>query len=115
MKMIKVHFAAVLLLMWFTVVKTSEPLHTTTATTTANHNHTTNHPTTPQPDHHSDGIHIFVNKFSDLSTPFIVCCWLLLATLAKIVFNSWETFADSIPESCLLIGLGVPIGKIRPT
>ena len=113
--MIKVHFVVALLLMRLTVlVKTSEPLHTTKATTTHNHNQTTNHPTTPTP-HHSDGIHIFVNKFSDLSTPFIVCCWLLLATLAKIVFNSWETFADSIPESCLLIGLGVPIGKIRPT
>ncbi|XP_066910267.1 sodium/hydrogen exchanger 3-like [Clytia hemisphaerica] len=64
-------------------------------------------------DGHSGGIHIFKFDFGrNVATPFVVCCWVLLASLAKIVFHHYEKLSSTIPESCLLILLGIPIGLI---
>ena len=50
--------------------------------------------------------------FDHVSKPFIVCCWILLVSLAKVVFHRFEWLSETIPESCLLILLGVPVGFI---
>lgn len=58
--------------------------------------------------HHGDGIHIFKFDFGrHVATPFVVCCWVLLASIAKIGMYSfifslyhvwlvqWLTFSDN--------------------
>ena len=34
--------------------------------------------------YYGGGIHIFKFDFRNVETPFVVCCWVLLASLAKI-------------------------------
>lgn len=61
---------------------------------------------------HKDGIHIFKLDYESVAVPFIVCVWVLIASLAKIVFHHYQWLSSTIPESCLLILLGIPIGFI---
>lgn len=59
---------------------------------------------------HGKGIHIFKFDPGPVETPIIVCVWVLVASLAKIVFHRYAWLSSTIPESCLLILLGIPIG-----
>jgi len=67
---------------------------------------------TKEADQHASGIRIFKVDFSTVKVPFIVCVWVLIASLAKIGFHQYKWLSSTIPESCLLIILGIPIGFI---
>jgi len=66
----------------------------------------------PKPTHKksSEGIKVAKWDFARVQTPFVVCMWILLASIAKIVFHQFNRVSSLIPESCMLILLGVPIG-----
>ena len=80
-------------------------------TTSLPHNATTNETKVGQNDQ-KKGIQIFRVDFSPVKTPFIMCVWVLIGSLAKVVFHQNAWLSSTIPESCLLILLGIPMGFI---
>uniref|UniRef100_A0A914DQY2 Sodium/hydrogen exchanger n=2 Tax=Acrobeloides nanus TaxID=290746 RepID=A0A914DQY2_9BILA len=42
--------------------------------------------------------------------PFTIGIWLLFSSIAKIIFRFWKRLADTIPDSALLIVLGLVLG-----
>uniref|UniRef100_A0A0N4Z1Z9 Sodium/hydrogen exchanger n=1 Tax=Parastrongyloides trichosuri TaxID=131310 RepID=A0A0N4Z1Z9_PARTI len=56
--------------------------------------------------------HIFSNNFSHISTPYTVSLWLIIAAIAKILFNISSRFSDTFPDSALLIVVGLILGLI---
>ncbi|KAG7273699.1 hypothetical protein CRUP_017452 [Coryphaenoides rupestris] len=51
-------------------------------------------------------------EWSYVQTPFIITVWLLLASLAKILFHLSQRFTTVVPESCMLILLGLLLGGV---
>uniref|UniRef100_A0A8C5AUT4 Sodium/hydrogen exchanger n=1 Tax=Gadus morhua TaxID=8049 RepID=A0A8C5AUT4_GADMO len=47
-----------------------------------------------------------------VQTPYIISVWLLLASLAKILFHLSQRFTTVVPESCMLILLGLVLGGV---
>eukprot|EP00795_Rhopilema_esculentum_P010904 gene10904-19735_t len=60
----------------------------------------------------SEGIKVAKFDFFRVETPFSVCLWILLGSIAKLVFHFFTRVSSLMPESCLLILLGVPVGLI---
>ena len=48
--------------------------------------------------------------FEHVQAPFVIGCWILIAGLAKMAFHSVPQLSGMVPESCLLIGLGIGVG-----
>ena len=48
--------------------------------------------------------------FEHVRAPFVIGCWILIAGLAKMAFHSVPQLSGMVPESCLLIGLGIGVG-----
>ncbi|KAF0287366.1 Sodium/hydrogen exchanger 1 [Amphibalanus amphitrite] len=48
--------------------------------------------------------------FEHVRAPFVIGCWILIAGLAKMAFHSVPQLSRMVPESCLLIGLGIGVG-----
>ena len=44
--------------------------------------------------------------------PVVVCIVVIIASLGKIIFHNYEWISATIPESVLLIILGIPIGLV---
>uniref|UniRef100_A0A0N5BTJ9 Sodium/hydrogen exchanger n=1 Tax=Strongyloides papillosus TaxID=174720 RepID=A0A0N5BTJ9_STREA len=56
--------------------------------------------------------HIFSDNFHHVSTPYTVSLWLIIAAIAKILFNVSKRFSDTFPDSALLIVVGLILGLI---
>ncbi|KAF7688046.1 sodium/hydrogen exchanger 5 [Silurus meridionalis] len=72
-------------------------------------------PTTVQDDashHHGGGYRIVQWEWSYVQTPYIIAIWLLLASVAKILFHFSQRFTTVVPESCMLILLGLILGGV---
>lgn len=54
-------------------------------------------------------------EFERVETPFIIGIWILFASIAKIVFHMTPKVHKVLPESSLLIVLGVIVGLILYT
>lgn len=50
--------------------------------------------------------------FQYIATPFIVVLWVLLASLLKLGFHLTKKLSKVIPESCMIILLGVALGGL---
>ncbi|XP_062846059.1 sodium/hydrogen exchanger 5 [Trichomycterus rosablanca] len=61
---------------------------------------------------HGGGYKIVQWEWSYVQTPYIIATWLLLASVAKIVFHFSQRFTTVVPESCMLILLGLVLGGV---
>eukprot|EP00794_Sanderia_malayensis_P015615 gene15614-17189_t len=59
-----------------------------------------------------EGIKVFKVDFGRVNILYTVCLLILLASLAKIAFHLSKRLSSFVPESCLLILLGIPVGLI---
>ncbi|KAI6198812.1 Sodium/hydrogen exchanger [Aphelenchoides besseyi] len=64
-----------------------------------------------QNDHSASSSLIGVN-WHHVERPFLLSCWLLLACVARILFHLNKKFGNTIPDSALLIAVGLLLGFI---
>uniref|UniRef100_H3ANI5 Sodium/hydrogen exchanger n=1 Tax=Latimeria chalumnae TaxID=7897 RepID=H3ANI5_LATCH len=57
-------------------------------------------------------VQVLVTDYSHVQVPFEITLWILLASLAKIGFNLYQKLPHIVPESCLLLGIGLLVGGI---
>uniref|UniRef100_A0A8D0GND4 Sodium/hydrogen exchanger n=1 Tax=Sphenodon punctatus TaxID=8508 RepID=A0A8D0GND4_SPHPU len=57
-------------------------------------------------------LHVFKVDYDSVQIPYEVTLWILLASLAKIGFHLYHRLPNLMPESCLLIAVGVLVGAI---
>ncbi|XP_060923551.1 sodium/hydrogen exchanger 5 [Limanda limanda] len=62
--------------------------------------------------HHGGGFRVVQWEWSYVQTPFIIAIWLLVASVAKILFHLSQRFTTVVPESCMLILLGLVLGGV---
>ncbi|KAJ8407897.1 hypothetical protein AAFF_G00269410 [Aldrovandia affinis] len=65
-----------------------------------------------EPSHHGGGYKIVQWEWSYVQTPYIIAIWILVASVAKILFHFSQRVTTVVPESCLLILLGLVLGGI---
>ncbi|XP_017293609.1 sodium/hydrogen exchanger 2 isoform X2 [Kryptolebias marmoratus] len=64
------------------------------------------------PEKEKTNLPMFTLHYSRIQVPFEFTMWVLLASFAKIGFNIYQKVTIWIPESCLLIGIGLIVGAI---
>ncbi|XP_074847491.1 sodium/hydrogen exchanger 2 isoform X2 [Carettochelys insculpta] len=57
-------------------------------------------------------LHVFTLDYPHVQVPFEITLWILLASLAKIGFHLYYKLPSVVPESCLLILVGLLLGGI---
>ncbi|TDG95880.1 hypothetical protein EPR50_G00244290 [Perca flavescens] len=62
--------------------------------------------------HGGGGFRVVQWEWSYVQTPYIIATWLLVASVAKILFHFSQRFTTVVPESCMLILLGLVLGGI---
>lgn len=64
------------------------------------------------PDEERASLPVFTMDYPRIQVPFEFTLWVLLASFAKIGFHIYHKITIWIPESCLLIGIGLIVGAI---
>ncbi|XP_037122919.1 sodium/hydrogen exchanger 2-like [Syngnathus acus] len=64
------------------------------------------------PDEERANLPVFTMDYPRVQIPFEFTLWVLLASFAKIGFNIYHKITIWIPESCLLISIGLIVGAI---
>uniref|UniRef100_A0A3Q2QV94 Sodium/hydrogen exchanger n=1 Tax=Fundulus heteroclitus TaxID=8078 RepID=A0A3Q2QV94_FUNHE len=59
-----------------------------------------------------DNLPVFTMDYTRIQIPFEFTLWILLASFSKIGFHVYQKITIWIPESCLLIGIGLIVGGI---
>uniref|UniRef100_A0A3B3UGL3 Sodium/hydrogen exchanger n=1 Tax=Poecilia latipinna TaxID=48699 RepID=A0A3B3UGL3_9TELE len=66
----------------------------------------------PYPEEEQGKLPVFTMNYSRIQIPFEFTLWVLLASFSKIGFHIYQKITIWIPESCLLIGIGLIVGGI---
>ncbi|KAK6185035.1 hypothetical protein SNE40_007360 [Patella caerulea] len=61
---------------------------------------------------HTERYKLAAWNFHHVEIPYVICLWVLLASVTKLAFHLYKTLSANIPESCLLITLGVCTGAV---
>ncbi|XP_035029779.1 sodium/hydrogen exchanger 2 [Hippoglossus stenolepis] len=71
-------------------------------------------PEAPQayPDAEKSNLPVFTMDYPRIQIPFEITMWVLLASFAKIGFHVYHKITIWVPESCLLISIGLIVGAI---
>ncbi|XP_029300230.1 sodium/hydrogen exchanger 2-like [Cottoperca gobio] len=64
------------------------------------------------PDEEAASLPVFTMDYPRIQVPFEFTLWVLLASFAKIGFHIYHKITIWIPESCLLISIGLIVGAI---
>uniref|UniRef100_A0A673Y401 Sodium/hydrogen exchanger n=1 Tax=Salmo trutta TaxID=8032 RepID=A0A673Y401_SALTR len=64
------------------------------------------------PDPENSNLPVFTMDYARIQVPFEVTLWVLLASFAKIGFHVYHKITFWVPESCLLISIGLIVGAI---
>ncbi|XP_061925780.1 sodium/hydrogen exchanger 2 [Entelurus aequoreus] len=64
----------------------------------------------PEPE--KDSLPVFTMDYPRIQIPFEITLWVLLASFAKIGFHVYNKMTIWVPESCLLISIGLIVGAI---
>ncbi|XP_070711464.1 sodium/hydrogen exchanger 2-like [Pempheris klunzingeri] len=64
------------------------------------------------PEEERASLPVFTMDYPRIQVPFEFTLWVLLASFAKIGFHVYHKITIWIPESCLLIGIGLIVGAI---
>ncbi|XP_057708328.1 sodium/hydrogen exchanger 2 isoform X2 [Corythoichthys intestinalis] len=64
----------------------------------------------PEPE--KDNLPVFTMDYPRIQIPFEITLWVLLASFAKIGFHVYNKITIWVPESCLLISIGLIVGAI---
>ncbi|XP_029460694.1 sodium/hydrogen exchanger 2-like [Rhinatrema bivittatum] len=67
---------------------------------------------TPVPSGEESRLPVFTLDYPHVQVPFEITLWILLASLAKIGFHLYHKLHSIVPESCLLILVGLLLGGI---
>ncbi|XP_043835785.1 sodium/hydrogen exchanger 3 isoform X2 [Dromiciops gliroides] len=62
--------------------------------------------------HENNGFQVVTFEWHHVQDPYIIALWILVASLAKIVFHLSHKVTSVVPESALLIVLGIILGGI---
>uniref|UniRef100_A0A3Q2QPA8 Sodium/hydrogen exchanger n=1 Tax=Fundulus heteroclitus TaxID=8078 RepID=A0A3Q2QPA8_FUNHE len=71
-------------------------------------------PDEPQayPEDQTQNLPVFTMDYPRIQIPFEITLWVLLASFAKIGFHVYHKITIWVPESCLLISIGLIVGAI---
>ncbi|KAM4561178.1 sodium/hydrogen exchanger 2 [Fundulus diaphanus] len=71
-------------------------------------------PDEPQayPEGETPNLHVFSMDYPRIQIPFEITLWMLLASFTKIGFHVYHKITIWVPESCLLISIGLIVGAI---
>ncbi|XP_062259134.1 sodium/hydrogen exchanger 2 [Platichthys flesus] len=64
------------------------------------------------PDAEKSNLPVFTMDYPRIQIPFEITLWVLLASFAKIGFHVYHKITIWVPESCLLISIGLIVGAI---
>ncbi|XP_041858483.1 sodium/hydrogen exchanger 2 [Melanotaenia boesemani] len=64
----------------------------------------------PEPE--KENLPVFTRNYPRIQIPFEITLWMLLASFAKIGFHVYHKITVWVPESCLLISIGLIVGGI---
>ncbi|XP_077584660.1 sodium/hydrogen exchanger 2 [Stigmatopora nigra] len=64
------------------------------------------------PEPQKDNLPVFTMDYQRIQIPFEITLWVLLASFAKIGFHVYNKMTVWVPESCLLISIGLVVGAI---
>ncbi|XP_077436407.1 sodium/hydrogen exchanger 2 [Vanacampus margaritifer] len=64
------------------------------------------------PELEKDSLPVFTMDYPRIQIPFEITLWVLLASFAKIGFHVYNKITVWVPESCLLISIGLIVGAI---
>uniref|UniRef100_A0A3Q2ZCZ6 Sodium/hydrogen exchanger n=1 Tax=Kryptolebias marmoratus TaxID=37003 RepID=A0A3Q2ZCZ6_KRYMA len=64
------------------------------------------------PDAEKSNLPVFTMDYPRIQIPFEITLWMLLASFAKIGFHVYHKITVWVPESCLLISIGLIVGAI---
>ena len=65
-----------------------------------------------QPEKPHETYVVFRFHFESVSDAYAITLWILLGSLAKIAFHLFSKITNKLPESCLLIILGLVVGGL---